>query len=247
MTPARRGPILAFLLLLCAIVAGLPTCPAVLAADAPAADDPVAQGHEAFKSGGRYPWYDAEADTLKPLTLVPPRPPNPMWKYLGKILRWAAWITLGLLLVAIGVMLFLAVRARQARTNTNAKPAASPAARIDQVEALPFLQDRARDDLLGEARRHYEAGNYGEAIIYLFSYQLIALDRSSLIHLTKGKTNRQYLREAGRRPPLARLLERSMVTFEGVFFGGHALDRATFEACWGQLPEFDALLAQEAT
>ena len=56
-----------------------------------------------------------------------------------------------------------------------------------------------RLDLLAEARRHYQAGNYGAAIVYLFSFQLVQLDQRQIIRLAKGKTNRQYLREVGPR------------------------------------------------
>jgi hypothetical protein len=35
-----------------------------------------------------------------------------------------------------------------------------------------------------------------------------------------------------------------MVTFEDVFFGRRALDRAGFEACWNQLDQFERLVAQ---
>ena len=94
-----------------------------------------------------------------------------------------------------------------------------------------------------QARTHYEQGNYSEAIIYLFSYELVELDRSALIRLAKGKTNRQYLREAAATRSMKPLLERTMVTFEDVFFGRRTLDRSGFEACWKQLDEFQSLLA----
>ncbi len=67
------------------------------------------------------------------------------------------------------------------------------------------------------------------------------------MRLAKGKTNRQYLREAGRERPLASLLERTMVTFEDVFFGRRALDREGFEICWNQLDQFERLVAQAQT
>ena len=106
------------------------------------------------------------------------------------------------------------------------------------------MADRPRSDLLGDARRHYEQGNYDEAIIYLFSYELVRLDRSSVVHMAEGKTNRQYLREALSVRPLANILERTMLAFEDVFFGQRRLDRAGFEACWSQLTEFEHLVAQ---
>ena len=67
--------------------------------------------------------------------------------------------------------------------------------RVDRVEALPFRVPRQATDLLSEARRQYEKGNYNEAIVYLFSHQLVELDRQHLIHLARGKTNRQLVRE----------------------------------------------------
>ena len=63
--------------------------------------------------------------------------------------------------------------------------------------------------------------------------------RSLSIRLTRGKTNRQYLREIRRRPRLVELLEMTMIAFEDVFFGHHALGRARFESCYHRLDEFE--------
>jgi hypothetical protein len=116
----------------------------------------------------------------------------------------------------------------------------------DRVEALPFPVRSGRMDLLGEARSHYQQGDYGQAIVYLFSFQLVRLDRQQIIRLTKGKTNRQYLREVGPRWALRRLLEQTMVAFEDVFFGNRRLERARFESCWSRLDEFQSLAAEGA-
>ncbi len=105
------------------------------------------------------------------------------------------------------------------------------------------MRQRSLDNLLGQAREHYLAGNFNEAIIYLFSYELVELDRRSLIRLSAGKTNRQYLRELGGRGTLAGLLQQSMVAFEDVYFGDRRLGRERFENCWQRLPEFEALVA----
>jgi hypothetical protein len=109
---------------------------------------------------------------------------------------------------------------------------------VDRVDALPFQLKRPRGDLLAEAQRLYDEGRYAEAMIYLYSYQLVQLDKSQVIRLTRGKTNRQYLREVRRSSKLFELMQRSMVTFEDVFFGDHELDRSGFELCWTQLDEF---------
>ena len=95
-----------------------------------------------------------------------------------------------------------------------------------RIEALPFRLRSGALDLLGEARRLYAAGNYGEAVIYLFSHELVELDRARMVRLAKGKTNRQYLRELALRPELSQLFEQTMVAFEDVFFGSSSTSTA---------------------
>lgn len=211
------------------------------AAEAPGSVD---AGHEAFEQG-RYTWYDAERDTLRPLTLPPTPATRKPLEFDGEFLRYLAWGILTVTLVALVAFIVYTVRNRT-RRQVDPKKAAAPAHRA-AVESLPFMTDRSRGDLLGEARRHYQEGNYSEAIIYLFSYQLVELDRFAMIRLAKGKTNRQYLRELGKSPPLRPPLELTMTAFEDVFFGRRALDRAGFEACWSQLPLFEQLVSQSGT
>jgi hypothetical protein len=116
---------------------------------------------------------------------------------------------------------------------------------VDRVEALPFHLRKPTGDFLSEARRLYEAGNYSEAVIYLYSHLLVQLDRHHVIRLTKGKTNRQYLREVRSRTLLREILDRTMVAFEDVFFGHHALTRERFEECWRRLDEFHGELERQ--
>jgi hypothetical protein len=109
---------------------------------------------------------------------------------------------------------------------------------VDRVEALPFQLRGAKGDFLAEARRLYEAGHYSDAIVYLFSYELVQLDKHHLIRLAKGKTNRQYLREVRQRPTVRAILELTMIAFEDAFFGRKVLSRERFEECWQRLDEF---------
>jgi hypothetical protein len=115
---------------------------------------------------------------------------------------------------------------------------------LERVEALPFPVKRKRGNLLDEARRHYQEGRYGEAVKYLFSYQLVQLDKHQLIRLAPGKTNRQYLRELAGPNGLGELLERTMVVFEDFFFGNRTIGRDRFESCWSHLGRFEALLGE---
>ena len=68
-----------------------------------AAESPesVEAAHEAFEQG-RFPWYDAERDTLKPLTLRPPAAPRKPFEFGGGFLRYLAWTALGAALRGAG-------------------------------------------------------------------------------------------------------------------------------------------------
>jgi hypothetical protein len=219
--------------------------PAAAARGAWAAENRFVQsGGEVLRERMQIPWYDAEADALRPITLRTPWDPAMSLDWLSRPLH--------MVLIALGAALLLAVlwialralRERERGKRSHRPADAETLIDADRIEALPFLRERSQHDLLGQARRHYEQGNYSEAVIYLFSHQLVELDRTALVRLAKGKTNRQYLREVRRVRPLAQLLERTMFTFEDVFFGRRSLDRAGFEACWSQLGQFESLVAQ---
>ncbi len=146
----------------------------------------------------------------------------------------------------LAVLVWLIVTAIMNYAGFKKQEVAAPrvATRVDQVEALPFLKQRSLDDLLGQARQHYEAGDFNEAIIYLFSYQLVELDRHNLIRLGVGRTNRQYLRDLHGRGAIRGLLEGTMIAFEDVYFGGRRLSREQFEHVWSRVGEFEQLVAQ---
>ena len=222
-------------------------------AAAPAEADPgVGVGRKALGESGTYPWYDAPADDLKRINVQPVSQPGKWnWNFGGvggfgaSLLEIVIWTVIALVL---GLLVYLLIRAYLNRENRPSKggviaqqSSVNDAARI---EALPFRLRRGDSDLLSQARLHYEQGNYREAIIYLFSHQLVELDRNQVIRLARGKTNRQYLREVKSRPTLRGLVEQTMVAFEDVFFGEHELEQSRFEACWTRLDEFASLSRQ---
>lgn len=207
----------------------------------------------------RYPWYDSAHDAVARIDVSEPwyAKWNLDWLrdwfdfggfrlFSMSSFQWVAWIAIALLIGLVVYLLFRAYRRgdSQATSNADLTSASDAANDLRRVEALP-LDGRKRSDFLAEAALCYELGNYGEAIIYLFSHQLVELDKHELIHLTKGKTNRQYLRELSRRLSLRRLMEQTTIAFEDVFFGHHPLDRVHFEACWTRMDEFNALVAEE--
>lgn len=226
-------------------------CLAVAGTDA---DPAIHAGREALDRWWGYPWYDATTDGVRRVEVRPPWSSDWDWPWsdwnlpgFDGVFQWVAWITL---LAMFAVVAYLLIR-----TYLNRRRIGRPAIGDDEVEAadrrrriesLPFPLQAARLDLLAEARQRYERGDYGEAVKYLFSYELVELDRHRIIRLARGKTNRQYLREIGARRLLGATVERTMVAFEDFFFGGRVIDRARFEACWSQLPAFATQLAEGA-
>ena len=157
--------------------------------------------------------------------------------------QYGVWVALAMLLTVLAYLWMRAI----GRHETQAKGATwdeeeERRHESDSIEQLPFQVKRPQADLLGEARRHYEAQEYRDAIIYLFSHQLVQLDRHQQIHLAKGKTNRQYLHEIASQTRLCQVLRQTMLTFEEVFFGNYELDRERFEVCWNRLNEFERLV-----
>lgn len=210
-----------------------------------ASSNPIEDGRESLTKLGDVPWYDPQQDA----TGLPEKGWN--WKWpkggkwnlpgIGNLMTVSAWCILAGLLALIAYLLirYFLDRENQESSMTRVKPTSSM---VEFVQKLPFEIDSRTNDFLGEARRCYDAGKYSEAVVYLFCYQLIEMDRCHYIRLTRGKTNRQYLWELRSNEALRGLVEQTMLAFEDVFFGKYKLDRHQFEACWERLPEFEGFV-----
>lgn len=199
--------------------------------------DPVEAGRKALGRAG-YPWYDSWNDEQRLVLPYDPEPRSSNYDLsgLGTFLQLLMYL---LAAVVIGALIYFLVNyfydPEETRKKTKTK---APGTNADQIEALP-TKVRFVDDFLAEAERCAERGDYAEAMVYYYSFQLITLDRFGLIRLMKGKTNRQYVRELGRnRKPLAGELAASVRAFEDVFFGKLPLDRERFLELWNKRDEF---------
>jgi hypothetical protein len=206
---------------------------------------------------GTFPWYDSRQDSLRPLDVSPPardvRNRDSQWtpasekstanqKSAGNAganrtsravwqgLQISVWVLLAVLLVAL-IAVFVWAALLRDDFSRDAAPRQDDRERradIRQLDNLPFSLAPAELDLLADARRQFDAGDYRRATILLFSHLLVQLDHHQFIRLARGKTNRQYLRD---------LTENIMTAFEEVFFGGRAPSRSQFEGCWNQYQE----------
>jgi len=209
----------------------------------------VEAAHEALNPWWGYPWYDAENDAVKPIKVAEPWQPPDLLSVLGlnlqtltRALLWLIWILLAALLLWLLYTLWRISRRRTAALEPAGRTIVTRLATARQIESLPIRVSAEEADLLGLAEKCYAEGDYSRAVVYLFSYLLLQLDRRQFIHLARGKTNRQYLRELGSRARLRNLLGHTMQVFEDVFFGNRRLERAQFETCWFELDEFHRLV-----
>jgi len=240
------------------LLLGLTLFPALASAQSAETEAPVEDA--AREALADFPWYDADKGELKRLDVEPPGDlanrdskwlfTPPQWKFpkwLGTVFKVLAWTLLIMLIVVLAFMLARTFMDLDVGLPDRYKAGedVSLSGDVDRVDALPFQLKRPQGDLLSEAQRLYDEGKYAEAMIYLYSYQLVQLDKSHVIRLTRGKTNRQYMREIRRRSNLIELMQHSMVTFEDVFFGNHPLGRSSFESCWSRLEEFHQQLSPE--
>lgn len=235
-------------------------------------DAAVKAGRDALTNQAEYPWYNPGDDSVRRVSVQPedpaeaaardsqwiagPRqtrtstPRNWNWN-LGDAAQWIILTLVGLLVVTlIGLLIWAFMKQSSLLDDTGPGKLVTDEQRTHRtrVENLPFRLQGPDTDLLAEARRHYAQENYREAVIYLFSYKLVELDKRQIIRLAKGKTNRQYLREVRRvTAQLVPLLERTMIAFEDVFFGDHDLEREEFELCWNSLDEFLQLADRSPT
>ncbi len=158
----------------------------------------------------------------------------------GGVVAVLFWIVVVIVLIAFAVGIIWAV----IQMNSNKEDEEEQSVVEDRgpketsVERLPFKVSQPVGDFLTSARQALGAGNYREAIIFLYSHVLVTLDQKGLIQLTRGKTNRQYLREVYRHQMVATYLEDCMIPFEKAFFGNIDLDQADVGPCFNQFDQF---------
>jgi hypothetical protein len=170
------------------------------------------------------------------------------FKGAGGLVEVVFWGILAVLVIGvIGLIAWAIINREQTNKDPGLRSRTSDLTEEERLEELPVQLDPAFKNLLDRVREYYDQGDYNQAIIYLFSYKLIQLDKKRLIRLTRGKTNHQYLREVTGHNQLQDTLRLTVHAFEDVFFGNHDLTKSRFQQCWDNVDIFRALSQPTAT
>ncbi len=106
----------------------------------------------------------------------------------------------------------------------------------ERIDQLPVAVSTGSEGLWQLVQQAMAQKRYSRAIVFLYSYLLLQLDRHGRIHLEKGRTNRQYLRQLRGDPQLQRMMSRIVTAFEDAFFGHRELSAQGFQQCWELVP-----------
>lgn len=144
---------------------------------------------------------------------------------------WAILLTVGALILAILVAVF--VRKFVGRGSVRKEAVANIRKRKPKLSDLPFQLEKVElteDSLWNLVLKHRDKGDYSKAIIFLFSYLLLNLDRKNLLVLKAGKTNRTYLAELNKSFDGRNLFASMMLCFEDAFFGNKSTKQTEIDS-----------------
>ena len=82
---------------------------------------------------------------------------------------------------------------------------------------------------LQQAQNLSTAGDYRNAVRYLYLASLLRLDERGLLRYDRSRTNREYLRSVDETPELASNLKDVIDVFDEVWYGYQPLDKSSYE------------------
>lgn len=185
---------------------------------------------------GEYPWYDANADSAKPIITAREIDPK-----VASFVGIAEPIAFAFAAIALGILAYLIVtlwiryRASPDRSSEIVVGASGSGRRI---EALPAGLRPETDDPWAEALRLRALGDYAGAVIRLFAHQLLTLDRLRQIRLGPGRTGRQLVRAVDDRQ-FHDAIEPTLRMFEAVYYGHVVPSAEAFEKVWALAEAFE--------
>jgi len=155
---------------------------------------------------------------------------------LSNLLGWCLLLLFAVLI--IGLIALIVSKAEtpemvQARSHAVGHAKRPTEQMAERIKHLPAELRRTDVNLRSEADRLMNAGHFDNAIILLFGHQLLLLDHVGMLRLSRGKTNRKYVREtASADRTSAEHLGATVAAFERSYFGRHSLSESEFADLW---------------
>ncbi|MBA2481339.1 MAG: DUF4129 domain-containing protein [Planctomycetes bacterium] len=202
-------------------------------------------------SAAKPPWYDHSTDSWRRIEPPEPKEPSADREWTGSDIRAPGTPIFAYLMcvVAIAALIWLIsmmVRGRRALYQEQHHSERVSLPRVD-ISALGFAPASGHDDPEAALASALRTGDWRSAVIWIYALMLMRLDRSGLIHVEPGKTNRAYRREAASAPPTAlAALDAGIDAFERTYFGHLALGSEDVARLVRHRSALDAALAAKA-
>jgi len=192
------------------------------------------------------PWYDSTTDSWKRMDLPSEDEQTSSREDLGDGIPGFAYVMYGLIVVAVALIIMHLWRLRGSGQAPGSIGVVAPLP--VHLSVLPFAVPDATGDPESAFKAACDVGDWTRAVVWLYAWQLLALDRVGVVHLLPGKTNRGYQREVSTLTPISAALGATINVFERTYFGHQPATREEVEQLRHQHQALLAALpAPEAT
>ncbi len=205
----------------------------------PAAEDPVQESLRAQAP----PWYDAKADDWRRLAARAPEQPTPGsnrgWSGEWRIGELFGWLMLVVVVLATAWLVWLLVKnlASERGAPLAEERRAAVARAVADLSALPFADEQSAKDPEAALARAIADHDWRRAVAWSYALHLVALDHAGALRVSKGTTNRGYLRmlddwaaELANRRALPSLVAEAVAVFERTWFGHQPADQTLVQS-----------------
>jgi hypothetical protein len=210
-----------------------------------------------------YPWYDGETDRVKPILSTEYSRLKSLRERLERVLQWldgllgrlprvrlrraegSGEVIPTLLFLVSGALLAVVLWRLWRLHEPREKQRDLRGGRLGGAARIAGLSSgvtREGEDPWNEAVRRRADGDRSGAVIWLFAYQLLALEQQGLIRLAPGRTARQYVLALDD-SLLRDGLRTTLGLFEEVYYGHRVPTLPAFESVWARAEAFRDRLA----
>ena len=191
------------------------------------------------------PWYDAKSDDWKRIAVPAPKKTDEHddssgygggGSALGSVF---SWLMIAVVVLATAWLIWQLVRnlASERGAPIAEERRAAVARAVADLSALPFADAQSAKDPEAALERAIAERDWRRAVAWSYALHLVELDHAGALRVSKGTTNRGYLRmlaawteERATPRTLTPLLNDAVSTFERTWFGHHPADQTLVQS-----------------